>query len=492
MSFCPASGNSGFVHLAGPLQPSEVKAISVASYFPLTFSFAPRTTPPTLLNSNQLDVDPSNTCVYLGRRYSLASAQVCAPLHKGYVVPGESPTRPASAELILTYVPSSSLDPEKGAPLEGIIVSLPIYESGTPAYDAYLDQIVNDADIACGYENQVGKAYEGEDQKTLNDASLRQCVKACCDDAQCLAYTFGKGTCHIKHSIPNLLSTGDDTISGKIRRDQKPACTPTPSLSTPTSLVSSLESLFYLLNGKTTHSVMAYKTCFESMSNNRQYTNTVYVLVFPKGIRMRPASYQQLVLRMNGTLTPYRTPPAIRRSGETLLRYRMENGKKIPLTGSDKGEVYTTTVSTCTEEFQERFEYFLLPSKESPSDQEVEEGFQGGPDPSCPSRPSHPVPYKCTPYRSGMEKKPYKCIPFDGKGGPMVRTKDGISLTRILETQREAKDNALRAQTGGDGSTVAGLSMGEIEGIVGGTIGGVLLLYLVYRFTTSFFNRPTD
>lgn len=489
MSFCPASGNSGFVHLAGPLQPSEIKAISVASYFPLTFSFAPRTTPPTLLNSNELDVDPSNTCIYLGRRYYLASAQVCAPLHKGYVVPGESPTQPPSAELILTYVPSWSLNPEQGAPLEGILVCLPIYESGTPAYDAYLDQIVNDADIACGYENQVGKAYEGEDQKTVEDTSLRQCVKACCDDAQCLAYTFGKGTCHIKHSIPNLLSTGDDTISGKIRRDQKPACTPSPSLSTATSLVSSIESLFYLPNGKTTHAVMAYKTCFEYVSDNTQYNSTVYVFVFPKGIRMRPASYQQLVLRMNGTLTPYRTPPAIRRSGNTLFRYRMENGKKIEIARSNKGEVYTTTVSTCTEEFQERFEHFLLPSKELPPDQEVEEGFQGSPDPSCPSRP---VPYKCTPYRRGMEKKPYKCVPLDVKGEPIVRTKNGISLTRILETQRQAKDNAIKAQTGGDGSTVAGLSMGEIEGIVGGTIGGVLLLYLVYRFTTSFFNRPTD
>jgi hypothetical protein len=383
-------------------------------------------------------------------------------------------------------------DSDDNTLLKGIIVCLPIYESGTPAYDAYLDQIVNDADISCGYENQVGKTYEGKDQKTLRDTSLRQCVKACCDDAQCLAYTFGKGTCHIKHSIPNLLSTGDDTISGKIRRDQKPACTPPPSA---TSLVSSLESLFYLPNGKTTHSVMAYKTCYESARNDKGYTNTFYVLVFPKGIRMRPASYQQLVLRMNGTLLPYRTSPAILLGGKTLLRYRMENGQKMPLMGSDTGEVYTTTVSTCTEEFQERFEYFLLPSNDPPPEEQVEEGFQNPSDPSCPPRPVAANKYKCVPLQKGVTpKKPYTCIPFDKNGGTMVNATKGVALATLMKEKKNAADRAIEAQRGGGevSSAVAGLSMDQIEGIIGGTIGGLLLLFVVYRGVTYFFNRPTD
>lgn len=489
MSLCPASGNSGFVQLAGPLQASEIKAITVSSYFPLTFSFAPRSTPPTLLHTNHLDVDGGNTCVYQGRRYHLISAQICAPLHKGYTLPGETPTQPPTAEVILTYVPSAPLSSEQAGALEGILLCLPLYESGTPAYDAYLDMLVNDSEIPCGYENQVGKTYEGDDQKVIKETSLRQCVKACCDDAQCLAYTFGKGTCHIKHSIPNLLSTGDDTVSGKIQRNPTPACI--PASSPEPSRGESLESLFYRADGKTTHAVMAYKTCFESARNNKVYNNTVYVFVFPKGIRMRPPSVQQLVLRMNGVLLSYRTPPALRGSGKTLLRYRMENGQKMPLQGSEEGEVYQTTVSTCTEEFQERFEHFLLPSQNlsSRSTDRTQEGFQNAPASHCANLP---LAQKCVPLRKGGPIPPsMKCIPFDTNRGEIVDVSKGVALDTLLQKKEEAKKRAVEAQMRTE-ETVGGLTMGEIEGIVGGTVGGLLLLFVAIRVGTALFNRPTD
>lgn len=462
--FCSARGNTGIVHFAGPIQPSELEDIKVTSYFPLTLAFAARTTPPTLLSRNHIEDRTGNSCFLNEKRYNLVDIQVCAPLHKGYKLPGE--TQVPVAECILSFEPSG-MDHQT---VSGILLCLPIYESNSPAYDAYLEQIVSDPDIACGYENQVGKTYEGNDQNTIQNSTLRKCVKACCDDAQCLAYTFGGGTCHIKHTIPNLLSTGDDTVSGKIRRNLSSCSAPSGS-SSASSLVATLESLFYRADGSTTHSILAYKTCFESMERSRPRNNSLYVMVFPKGIQMRPASYQQLVLRANGSFPEYNVPGTLRNHQPTLVRYRMENGKKVPTEISDVGRLYVTTLSTCTEEFRDRFEYLLLPPRADT--RPPSSGSGSGNQESC--RRLTTEQYKCVPFREGTDLSGNVVIPR------------GATLADVLKKQKEAK-NAAKGTPGGQ---APGLSTGEIEAIIGGSIGGIILLYAVYRGVTYIFNRPS-
>lgn len=478
MSFCPTNGNTGFVHLAGPLQPSEVKAITVTNHFPLTLSFTPQTIPPTLLNNNQIQEAITHECTYQGQVYYLANIQICSPLHKGYNLPEERPTQAPVAECILTYLWKRGV--ETGVPPpppshSGILLCLPIYESGTPAYDSYLEQIVNDPDISCGYENVIGKSYEGDGQRKVLDTSLRKCVKACCDDTQCLAYTFGGTTCRIYHTIPNQLSTGNNIISGKIKRDQKPACSASSGSSTG-GIAAPLSSLFYQKDGKTTHSIITYPTCFESVNGGTAYQNKICVMVFPKGIRMRPASYQQLVLLMNGTLRPYRVPSGLRHHGQTLLRYRMENGVKMPIDGSEEGEVYTTTVSTCTEEFQDRFEYFIMPPLSGSSGSSGSSGIIS-PRPVSSCKPRTTEQYKCVPFNETTDLEGN--IVFPGRS----------TLADVLAKQKAAKE---KANSGGGAMPSTDFSVGDIEKYVGGSIGGIILLYLTYRVGTYFFNRPSE
>lgn len=473
MSTCPVSGNSGVVHLSGPLQPSEIKNISEKGYIPISLCFSPRTTVPSLLNTNEIMEDTRASCVYLGKVYHLISIQVCSPLHKGYILPEDSARDPSSAECILTYAPSDTV--EEG-PLSGIILCLPIYQSTTPMYDSYLDQIATDKDITCGYQNEQGKTYEGTDNRVIENSTLRKCTKACCDDAQCLAYTFGSGKCHIKHTASNLVSSRDNTtISGNIKRGQ--LTSPVPPPSTPQALVSTLQSLFYLPDGTTTHPIIGYKTCFESTKNNIQSIHTLAVYVFPKGIRMLPASYLYLVQRMSSPLPSYRIPSSVRKDGRTFMRQRMNNGAKELTEPSMKGEIYTTTVSTCTEEFRGRFEYFTLPSHSfTECKRDGSTRVSPRPDSSCRRLPT----------------SQYKCVPFnektDVKGGLVYPT--GATLKDVLESQKKAADAAAAKQ--GESTSVGGLTPAQIEGIIGGSIGGIVLLYLVYRGVTYIFNRPSE
>lgn len=478
--FCSASANNGIVHLAGPIQPSEVTAITAREHFPLSFAFAQRTTIPTIFNSKYIE-DYGNSCSYRGKVYNLENIQICSVLHKGYKLPSD--TDVPVAECILSYR-TSNID--KNSPT-GILVCFPIYDTGAPLYDGYLDQIVTDSEIGCGYENQVGKTYDGETKRTIEDTSLRKCIKSCCDDAQCLAYTFGGGKCHIKHSIPNLLSTGDATVSGKIKRDQKPACSASGSSSSSSanSFVFSLESLFYQKNGSTTHSIIAYTSCFETTTHGGSLSSrqSLYVLYLPKGIHMRSASYQELILRMNGTLQPYHVPPVMRNDDYTLSKFRMNGGNKEILEYSPKGELYTTTISTCTEEFRKRFEYFRLPPRPSKQLQSARGSSQSG----NTSSKTEDTTGQC----KMLTTEQYKCVPFneatDLKGNIVIP--GNTTMADILNKQKEAKSGGI-TQMGGE--LLAGLSTDDIEAIIGGTIGGILLAFIVYRGVTYFFNRPSN
>jgi hypothetical protein len=192
-------------------------------------------------------------------------------------------------------------------------------------------------------------------------------------------------------------------------------------------------------------------------------------MVFPKGIQMRPASYQQLVLLASGSLPEYNVPGPIRQNYPTLIRYRMDNGNKVPTEASDEGRLYVTTLSTCTDEFRDRFEYFLLPPRTETRPPSSPSGNQE----SC--RRLTTEQYKCVPFREGTDLSGNVVIPR------------GATLADVLKKQKEAK-NAAKGTPGGQ---APGLSTGEIEAIIGGSIGGIILLYAVYRGVTYIFNRPS-
>ena len=137
--FCPSDVNTGFIELVGPISQQDLNSITVKSY-PLSISFKPRTTIPSLLG-NRIDESTGieNTCTYRGQRFNLADVQICSVLSKGYILPGIT-TQPV-AELVLTFSANNSAADYES--LSGILLSVPIYDSGTPNHNAYLDRIID-------------------------------------------------------------------------------------------------------------------------------------------------------------------------------------------------------------------------------------------------------------------------------------------------------------------------------------------------------------
>lgn len=462
--FCPHDVNTGFIQLVGPIQQTDLNNITVKSY-PLSISFAPRTTPPTLIG-NRIDESTENTCTYKGKRFSLVDVQICSPLSKGYVLPGivETPV----AELVLSFsVNGGSSDLSS---LSGIIMCIPIYDSGSPSHNEYLLQLVDSSIPSCKYTHLVGSDYSGADYQTLSNSNLTQCIKSCCGDTNCLAYTFNSGTCYLKNSIPNLTKTGNNNIvSGTVNHN-----TPTCSLSTEnkkekkknTKLgVPNLESIFYDWDGDTSQSSIAYVTCFETIdSNNLPTSRSLYVVVFPNGIHLSSSSFQQLLLQLNGTLVPYSMPPAIRGGEATLQNYNFDDdGNKVPTQISNDGIIYATPLSSCTDEFRHRFEYFTKP-------------------PRLPANISSSLNSEKCPYYKTTQ---YKCVPFnqlkDLSGEYVVP--GNKTLDTILFEQQQAK----AIQSGGD-ITEQGISTEQIETIIA-SVAGVLIAGIIVLKVGSWISK---
>ncbi len=372
--YCPSDVNTGFIELVGPIQQLDLNSITVKSY-PLSISFAPRTTTPSLIG-NRIDESTENTCTYRGKRFSLVDVQICSVTNKNYKLPGntESPV----AELILSFSANSSASDL--AEISGILLCVPIYDSGASSHADYLNQLVDPSIPSCDYTHLAGSDYIGGDYKQIPKSTLSSCVKSCCDDTNCLAYTFNQGTCYLKNSIPQLSKSGDkSTVTGTINRGATntvkqcvvPNC-PVPNCNgkhkkdgNKKSGVPNLETIFNGWEGDVTQTSIAYKTCFETIDKNDQPTSrSLYILVFPNGIHLTQSSYQQLLLQLNGALQPYMVPPAIRGGDATLRSYKFDDeGNKVPTVTSQDGIIYSTPLSSCTDEFKHRFNYFTLPPK---------------------------------------------------------------------------------------------------------------------------------
>lgn len=482
--FCPLDVTTGLVQLVGPISPIDLKSITVNTY-PLTISFAPRTTIPTLIG-NRLDESTENTCTYKGKRYNLVDVQISSVAHKGFLLPGD--TKPPVAELIMTFAPNTQ--PDDLQSLSGILLCVPIYDSGTPDHAEYLTQLIEQTIPSCKYTNIVGSEYVGADYQQIPDSTLSSCVKSCCGDTNCLAYSFQSGTCSLKNAIPEIKNTGDRTqITGTVDHHLANKGTAASTCAVPVSKgagaakkkdnksnAATLESLFYAWSGDTTQTSLAYKTCIEIMDKDIQPTSkSLYVVVFPNGAHLTQAGYQQLLLQLNGTLPPYTLPPAIRGGDATLQSYEIdEEGRKVATNVSKEGVIYATRLSSCTDDFKHRFEYFtrppLLPSSAKGS----------GP----PGFNTEQCPY----YKTSQ----YKCVPFnqltDLSGDYVI---PGIKTLETIRYEQKKQKEGEKKKSGDGGDTSGGNTDGnggppteEMETLVAMGIGGLLAGLLVFRVVT--------
>lgn len=473
--FCPLDVTTGLVQLVGPITTIDLKTITVNAY-PLTISFAPRTTIPTLIG-NRIDESTENTCTYKGKRYTLVDVQICSVAHKGFLLPGD--TKPPVAEVIMTFTPSAQ--PDDVQSLSGILLCMPIYDSGTSDHAEYLTQLIEQTIPSCKYTNIVGSEYVGADYQQIPDSTLSSCVKSCCGDTNCLAYSFQSGTCSLKNAIPDIKNTGDRTqITGTVdhraaNKGAAPSTCAVPTAKGTTdkkkenkSNVATLESFFYAWSGDTTQTSLAYKTCVETMDKDNQPTSkSLYVVVFPNGAHLTQAGYQQLLLQLNGTLPLYTLPPAIRGGDATLKSYDIdEDGKKIPTEVSKEGVLYATRLSSCTDDFKHRFEYFtrppLLPSSAKGS----------GP----PGFNSEQCPY----YKTSQ----YKCVPFnqltDLSGDYVI---PGIKTLETIRYEQKQSQKQKEAE-GKDKGKTGGSTTEEMETMFAMGIGGLLAGIVVFRVVT--------
>jgi len=141
--FCPSGVHTGFIQLTGPIAQVDLKSITKPIH-PLTISFAARTTIPTLDKNIIMETASQNTCTYSGKVYELANVQIVTPTNKGYILPGMNDT--PVAELIVSFKAKDNSNTENSNKFSGVLLCVPIYNTGIQKYSEYLTHIVqNDA-----------------------------------------------------------------------------------------------------------------------------------------------------------------------------------------------------------------------------------------------------------------------------------------------------------------------------------------------------------
>lgn len=469
--YCPSDVNTGFIELVGPILQQDLNSITVRSY-PLSISFAPRTTPPTLIG-NRIDESTENTCTFKGKRFSLVDVQICSVTNKGYTLPGQ--TDKPVAELIISF--SANNQPLELADLSGILLCVPIYDTGAPTHGAYLNQLISTDVPQCDYTTISGADYTGGDYQQIPNTTLSGCIKAACADPNCLAFTYYNGTCYMKNSIPPIRKGLDPSfITGTVNHNvlNPNATCPVPNCPIPKcngqhggnqlndateSKVPNLQRIFYAWPTDTSQHSLAYKTCFETMdANNNPTSRSLYVVVFPNGIHLTPTAFQTLLLQLNTNLPSYQVPPAIRGGDSTLRSFTFDDdGNKVPNIISQDGITYSTPISSCTDEFRHRFEYFTQP-------------------PRLPASVSAKFNTEKCPYYKTTE---YKCVPFNqlkDLSGAYV-----IPGNKTLDTILYEQDKAKQEEEAGNAGSPSAISADTIETIIAAIAGGgIALLIAIY------------
>jgi hypothetical protein len=452
--YCPPDVNTGFIQLVGPIQQQDLNNITVKNY-PLSISFAPRTTIPTLIG-NRIDESTENTCTYKGKRFSLVDIQICSVTNKGYILPGQS--KEPVAELIMSF--SANNNGSDLSQLSGILLCVPIYDSGNPSHSEYLNQLIPPSFPSCKYTLELNAQYEGKPDQIMQNQTLSNCISLACSNQNTLAFTYNNGSCQLYNNIPPLNKSGNKiksisgTVNHNVSNDVRGALS-TCDVKQNKAKVPNLETIFYNSENDVSQTSIAYKTCFETIDRNgTPESKSLYIVVFPNGIHLTPAAFQQLLIQFNGELQPYMIPPAIRNGDDTLRSYRFnDEGNKVPTITSRDGIIYSTSISSCTDEFKFRFEYFTLPPRTPIAKFNTEQ---------CPY-------YKTT---------EYKCVPFnqlkDLSGSYVIP--GNKTLDTILYEQQQAKIKVGELKVAADS-----LTTDKIEAIIAGVAGIAIAAVLALK-----------
>lgn len=460
---------SGFIQLTSgstQLTVTELQAIANNSY-PVTISFGPRTTVPELQANIINDSTAENTCTYKGNVYELVNVQICSVMNAGYQYAGN--TAQPVAELIITFKPKQNNPGSQVQTMDGILLCLPIYDNGTPDYNDYLTQLIDPDMPACNYTNTAGTKYAEGIYKQSDNSSLLDCVKSCCDDPNCISYNFNGGKCSLNNKVSASTNADSTASSGTINRNAAANNTGTRQAITPT-----LQSLFYTSKSNALpQTSLSYVTTFDTVNGSNQITSTksLLIVVFPVGIHIAAAAYQQLILQMRSrdpsitnALRPYYVPVNIRNAENTVKTYSINtSGNRVPVTVSNKGEIPTNQISSCDNTFKNRFQWFtnppLVQSKSFRSSFNSE---------------------KCPYYKTSQ----YKCVPFDqlhDLSGNAADPQDAYvipgnaNLQEMLNKKQPSNSESNAALADERKTTEDIITYGAI------TVVGIVGLYILYR-----------
>jgi hypothetical protein len=133
---CPIDATTGILQLAGPITPTQLKGIEVNAA-PLTFQFAPRAVPPTLVG-NLIEENSQNTLLYKSIRYELADVQLTHPAHTGYNSIATFLGQPVM-EVNLTFF--SNQAPKTYPSI--LLLVVPVYTAQEQYHTGYFQQLLN-------------------------------------------------------------------------------------------------------------------------------------------------------------------------------------------------------------------------------------------------------------------------------------------------------------------------------------------------------------
>jgi hypothetical protein len=137
---CPIDATTGFLEITGQITPTQLKPIEINAP-PLTFQFAPRAVPPTLVG-NRIEENVQNTLLYKSIRYELMDVQLTASTHRGYNSISSSLGSPIF-EVNLTFF--SNQAPKTYPSI--LLLVVPVY-SGQEIYHATYFQQLLDTDAS--------------------------------------------------------------------------------------------------------------------------------------------------------------------------------------------------------------------------------------------------------------------------------------------------------------------------------------------------------
>lgn len=103
-----------------------------------------------------------------------------------------------------------------------------------------------------------------------------------------------------------------------------------------------------------------YRTCFQTkVDTQTTKPYSMYVLVLPNGIHLLDSDYT----RISSSLTKYKVPPTITNNRPIILSYTFNEGNLTTITAdsntSRQSMMYTTQIPTISDDFQNKFEYFI-------------------------------------------------------------------------------------------------------------------------------------